>query len=87
MTGDDAIQDVVTSITMPLTPAEIKVIEQALYYYGEKVSGRWETICENHLPYRHPKCLALLWAEHKKKPTALPKAAADCMIQMVPKKK
>ncbi|KAI8111123.1 hypothetical protein M9434_004696 [Picochlorum sp. BPE23] len=78
------IKDVVTSITMPLTPAEINVIKQALYYYGEKVTGRWEIICKNHLPYRHPKCLANLWAEHSKAKPTVP-SSKDYMIRMVPK--
>lgn len=80
------MQDVVTSITMPLTPAEISVIEQALYYYGAKVTGRWDIICKNHLPYRHPKCLANLWAEHTKpNPTGPSSTPKDYMIRMVPK--
>lgn len=62
---DSIIKDVVTCITMPLTPAEVYLISQALHYYG-KQRGKWEVICREHLPYRAPKPLSMLWADHNR---------------------
>ncbi len=59
------IKDVVTGITMPLTPAEIHLIDQAMHYYG-KQKGKWDDICREHLVYREPRNLSMLWAQHVK---------------------
>jgi len=59
------IKDVVTAITMPLTPAEIHLLEQAMHYYG-KQRKKWEDICKEHLVYREPRNLSMLWAQHIK---------------------
>ena len=58
------MQDVTRCITMPLTVAEIRLLHQATQYYG-KQSGKWEQICKEHLPYRNPFFLAMLWSKHK----------------------
>jgi hypothetical protein len=69
------VNDVVQCITMPLTPSEIYLLRQATHYYGTQV-GRWDIICKEHLPYREPRSLSMLWAkcvaEHKKSRQPLP---------------
>lgn len=60
---ENIIKDVVSAITMPLTPAETHLIDQAIHYYG-KQRGKWEDICREHLPYREPRTLSMLWADH-----------------------
>ena len=60
---ENIIKDVVSAITMPLTPAETHLIDQAIHYYG-KQRGKWDDICREHLPYREPRTLSMLWADH-----------------------
>lgn len=62
---ESIIKDVVNCITMPLTPAEIHLLDKAMHYYGRQ-RGKWEAICREHLPYRAPRNLSMLWAEHQK---------------------
>lgn len=40
------------SITGPLQPDEIALLEKAVAYYGRQ-PRRWELICQNHLPHRN----------------------------------
>jgi hypothetical protein len=55
---------VVWGITMPLTPAEVALLEKATEYYGNRQPRRWEAIAKEHLRHRNPTVLAMLWAEH-----------------------
>jgi len=50
---------------MPLTEAEIEVLKQAMKYYGRQ-PGKWDLICRENLPYRHPLVLSMLWSEYAK---------------------
>jgi len=55
----------VSNITKKLSQAEIAVLEKAVVYYGRQ-PHRWEIICKDHLPHRHPMVLSVLWAEYQK---------------------
>eukprot|EP00890_Picochlorum_soloecismus_P006111 jgi/Picsp_1/6500/NSC_03844-R1_duo pollen 3 len=69
---DNIIKDVVRSITMPLTEAEIEVLRQAIKYYGRQ-TGKWDQICRENLPYRHPHVLSMLWSDYTKTIEETPK--------------
>ena len=63
------IAEAVRGITMPLTHAEIELLNKATAYYGKDKKGHylhWEAICRDYLPYRTPKVLSMLWSEWKK---------------------
>lgn len=63
------IAEAVKGITMPLTNAEIQLLKQATAYYGKTRRGQylsWDIICRDHLPYRAPKVLSMLWSEWRK---------------------
>jgi hypothetical protein len=61
--SDNVIKTAVSFLNAPITSAEHVVIEKALQYYG-KQPFKWETICKEHLPYRHPHVLSMLWGKH-----------------------
>ena len=69
--GDNVIKQAVNLITGPLTEAEIRLLTKATDYYGSKQAGRWNIIVRDHLPYRNPSVLSMLWSEYLKssKPT------------------
>ena len=58
------VNAVVQCITMPLTPSEVYLLRQATHYYGTQV-GKWDLICKEHLPYREPRFLSMLWAKYE----------------------
>lgn len=60
---ENVIKAAVSFLNAPITPAEQVVIEKALDYYG-KQPFKWDTICRQHLPYRHPHVLSMLWGKH-----------------------
>jgi len=64
---DNIIRIVVNCITMDLTAAEIELLENATAYYGTRQPDRWEEICREHLPYRAPKYLSMLWSDYVNK--------------------
>ena len=54
---------------MPLTNAEVQLLKEATSYYGKTNRGHylgWDIICRDHLPYRTPKVLSMLWSEWRK---------------------
>ncbi|GAB4822723.1 hypothetical protein N2152v2_009769 [Parachlorella kessleri] len=58
----NCIKDVYQRMHAPLRPDECALLEQAVAFYG-KQPYRWELICRNHLPHRHPNTLAVLWSQ------------------------
>lgn len=66
---DNIVKEVVSLITGDLTLAEELLIVQALDFYG-KQAKKWEIICKEHLPHRHPKVLSMLWSDREKKISA-----------------
>lgn len=61
---DNLVKQVVSLITGDLTPAEEILITQALGFYG-KQAKKWEMICREHLPHRHPQVLSMLWGDKR----------------------
>jgi len=72
---DNIVKEVVSLSTGNLTLAEELLIVQALVFYG-KQAKKWEMICKEHLPHRHPKVLSMLWSERQKKICAAATAGA-----------
>ncbi len=65
----NVVADAVKAIVMPLTNAEVQLLQQATWYYGINNKGHylsWDIICRDHLPYREPKVLSMLWSEWRK---------------------
>jgi hypothetical protein len=65
----NAIADAVKALTMPLTNAEVQLLQHATSYYGKNKKGHyrcWDNICRDHLPYRTPRVLSMLWSEWRK---------------------
>ena len=63
---DNIVKEVVALITGELTLAEELLLLQALEFYG-KQTKKWEIICREHLPHRHPQVLSMLWSMRQKK--------------------
>jgi len=59
------VKEVVSLITGELTLPEQELIVQALGFYG-KQPKKWEMICKEHLPLRHPKVLSMKWSDRQK---------------------
>lgn len=66
---DNVVKDAVSLITGPLTPAEETLLAHATEYYG-KQAHKWEIICREQMPHRHPQVLSMLWSERTKEAAA-----------------
>eukprot|EP00884_Botryococcus_braunii_P011409 jgi/Botrbrau1/20269/Bobra.31_1s0053.2 len=63
--GQNSIKEVRKMSVGPLTPEEVKIIEDWLAANGENARHRWELISAQHMPQRHPHLLGKLYKDYK----------------------